>query len=228
MKLRINTLLDTAAIPNNGGELRFYQRGEDFSIEVAGITGDLMHSAIHGSEEALAEMALARLKDRSKVRVLVGGLGMGFTLAAALKHVGHKSEVVVAELVPQVVEWNKGPLGEKAGNPMLDARATVRVDDVARIVREMREAYDAILMDVDNGPEGLTQANNRWLYTMQGLQAFQDALRPNGVLAIWATHPDGPFTKRLGRAGFKVEEVKAFAHRDKGTRHTLWFATKQG
>ncbi len=226
MKMRINKLLGTAMIPGNGGELRFHQRGDDYAIEVVGIRGDLMNSAIHGSEDSLAELAIARLPSKQSARVLVGGLGMGYTLAAALKHIGPKGQVVVAELVPEVIQWNRGPLGAKAGDPMLDPRANVRLVDVAVIIREKKEAYDAILMDVDNGPEGLTQAKNRWLYTMAGLKATYDALRPNGVLGIWSTDPDSPFTKRLGRSGFKVEEVKVFAHRDKGTRHTLWFAKR--
>jgi spermidine synthase len=226
MRMRINKLLDTAQIPGNGGELRFYQRGDEFSIEVVGIGGDLMTTAVHGSEDSLAELAIKRLPDRSKARVLVGGLGMGFTLSAALKHVGARGQVVVAELVPEVVKWNQGPLGERAGNPMLDPRAVVRVEDVAGIIREKRDAYDAILLDTDNGPVGLTQAANSRIYSLTGLFAAFAALRPKGVLAIWSTDPDGPFTKRLGRVGFKVEEVKVFAHGSKGTKHHLWFATR--
>lgn len=227
MKMRSNELLGTAAIPGNGGTLRFYKRGDDYAIEVVGIDGDLMNSAVHGSEELLAEMALKRLPSPLTARVLVGGLGMGFTLRAALKHTGPKSQVVVAELVPEVIEWNQGPLGEKAGGPMKDPRALVRQGDVAAIIRERKEAYDTILLDVDNGPEGLTQADNRKIYTMNGLAAIHASLRPKGVLAVWSTHPDKPFTRRLGMSGFKVEEVQVPATGSKGTRHTLWFATKQ-
>ena len=226
MKMRTNTLLGTAAIPNNGGELRFYQRGEDFAIEVVGIDGDLMNSAVHGSEELLAEMALKRLASPLMARVLVGGLGMGFTLRAALKHTGSKSQVVVAELVPEVIEWNKGPLGEKAGNPMQDPRALVREGDVAVIIRERKEAYDTILLDTDNGPEGLTQNDNRKIYSSAGIRAIHDCLRTGGVLAVWSTHPDKPFSRRLGMGGFRVEEVQVPAMGTKGTRHTLWFAKK--
>lgn len=227
MRIRTNILLGTAQIPGGGGELRFYQRGEEFSIEVVGIAGELMSTAIHGSEDALAELAIGRLVDRSKARVLVGGLGMGFTLAAALKHVGPRGQVVVAELVPEVVEWNKGPMGERAGNPMLDPRTVVRVEDVAGIIREKRDAYDAILLDTDNGPEGLTQSANSRIYSLTGLFAAYAALRPKGVLAVWSTDPDRPFTKRLEKVGFKVEEVKVHAHGSKGTRHHLWFATRR-
>jgi len=226
MKMRINKLLDVAPIPGGGGELRFYQRGEHYAIEVVGISGDLMSTALHGSEDALAELAIKRLRRSSTARVLVGGLGMGFTLAAALKQLGPKGEVVVAELVPEVVKWNEGPLGERSGHPIRDPRAVVRVVDVLELVRKGRGGYDAILLDTDNGPEGLTQAANNRLYSHRGLRMAYDALRPNGVLAVWSTDPDPAFTKRLGMSGFHVEEVKVHAHGVKGTRHHLWFATR--
>ncbi|MBP6696425.1 MAG: hypothetical protein KA175_02330 [Flavobacteriales bacterium] len=226
MRMRVNKLLDTAQIPDNGGELRFYQRGDEYSIEVVGISGELMTTAIHGSEDALAELALRRLKQPLTARVLIGGLGMGFTLAAALKHTGPKAQIVVAELVPEVVKWNQGPLGARAGDPMRDPRAVVRVSDVLELIRKEKAGYDAILLDTDNGPEGLTQPANNRLYSHRGLHAAFAALRPHGVLAVWSTHPDAPFTKRLGMAGFKVEEVAVHAHGTKGTRHHLWFATR--
>lgn len=226
MKMRINTLLDTALIPNNGGELKFFQRGDEYSIEVVGIGGDLMTTAVHGSEDALAEIAIKRLADRSKARILVGGLGMGFTLAAALKHIGARGEVVVAELVPEVVKWNRGPMGARAGDPMLDPRAVVRIADVAAVIREKRDAYDAILLDTDNGPEGLTQRANSRIYSLTGLYAAYAALRPKGILAVWSTDPDRPFTKRLEKVGFKVTEEKVYAHGTKGTKHHLWFAAR--
>ncbi|HMC97745.1 MAG TPA: hypothetical protein VKG92_08835 [Flavobacteriales bacterium] len=228
MRMRINKLLDTAQIPGNGGELRFYQRGDEFSIEVVGISGELMSTAIHGSEDALAELALKRVKHPQKARVLVGGLGMGFTLAAALKHTGPQAEVVVAELVPEVVKWNQGPMGARAGDPMGDPRTTVRITDVLELIRKERGGYDAILLDTDNGPVGLTQPGNNRLYSHRGLRSAYDALRPHGVLAVWSTDPDQPFTKRLGMAGFKVEEITVHAHGSKGTRHHLWFATRGG
>ncbi|HEX2618360.1 MAG TPA: hypothetical protein VHL57_12505, partial [Flavobacteriales bacterium] len=211
MRIRTNILLATAQIPGNAGELRFYQRGDDYHIEVVGIQGDLMTTAIHGSEDALAELAIKSLPQRQNVRVLVGGLGMGFTLAAALRHVGVRSEVVVAELVPEVVEWNRGPMGERSGSPMLDPRTTVRVEDVAQVIRTEKAGFDAILLDTDNGPEGLTQAANNRLYSPRGLEIAYAALRPHGVLAVWSTHPDRPFTKRLGAAGFRVREEPVHA-----------------
>lgn len=226
MRMRINKLLDTAAIPGNGGELRFYQRGEEYSIEVVGIAGELMSTAIHGSEDALAEIAIGRLPSPADARVLVGGLGMGFTLAAALKCVGEKGKVVVAELVPEVVKWNQGPMGDRAGAPLRDPRAQVVVSDVLELIRKERAAYDAILLDTDNGPEGLTQASNDRLYSHRGLRSAYDALRPRGVLAVWSTDAHAPFTKKLGMAGFRVQEEKVHAHGAKGTRHHLWFATR--
>ncbi len=226
MRMRINTLLDTAQIPNKGGELRFYQRDNEFTIEVVGIGGDLMTTAVHGSEDALAELALKRVKQPQTARVLVGGLGMGFTLAAALKHTGPKAQIVVAELVPEVVKWNRGPMGARSGDPMLDERAIVRIEDVAQVIRKERNGFDAILLDTDNGPVGLTQPANSRIYSLTGLYAAYAALRPHGVLAIWSTDPDGPFTKRLGKVGFKVDEVKVHAHGLKGTKHHLWFATR--
>src|SRR5690606_28262858 len=149
---------------------------------VVGIGGDLMSTAIHGSEEELARMAIQRLPDPRAVRVLVGGLGVGFTLAAALRHVGARSEVVVAELVPEVAEGNKGPVGERAGTPVRAPRATGQVVDVAEAIRKGAGGYDAILLDTDNGPEGLTQAANSRIYSRRGLAFAHAALRPNGVL----------------------------------------------
>ncbi len=225
MKKRINKLLDRAPIPG-GGELLFYQRTDDYTIEVAGMAGELMTTAHHGSEDALAELALKKVRNAAEASVVIGGLGMGFTLAAVLRVVGGKGKVIVAELVPQVVEWNKGPMGEHAGYPVNDPRTIVHVGDVLDLIRSGNATYDAILLDTDNGPEGLTQADNNRLYSHRGLRSAYDALKPGGVLAVWSTHPNAPFTKRLGMAGFRVEEQKVFAHRDKGTKHHLWFATR--
>ncbi len=226
MKMRINKLLDRALIPDNGGELLLYQRGEEFSIEVAGISGELMSTAIHGSEDALAELALQRLRSPSEAHVVIGGLGMGFTLAAVLRLVGNKGKVIVAELVPEVIKWNQGPMGERSGSPLKDPRTIVHQGDVLELIRAGKESYDAILLDTDNGPEGLTQARNNRLYSHRGLRSAYDALRPGGVLAVWSTDPNAAFTRRLGMARFRVEEQKVFAHRDKGTKHHLWFATR--
>ena len=220
-------LLDSAQVPGNGGELRLYQRGDEFSIRIIG-HGELMNSRVHGSEDALAEHTCARLVDSIHPRLLIGGLGMGFTLAAALRHIGDHAQVVVAELVPAVVAWNKGPLGANAGHPLQDPRVTVREGDVARILKSEQQAYDAILLDVDNGPEGLTRKENDWLYGMNGLNAANAALRSQGVLAVWSAGPDKAFMQRLRKVGFEVDEVRVRAHGKKGARHIIWFARRGG
>lgn len=219
-------LIDTAPIPGNGGELRLFREGDHFAIKIAG-GGELMHSRTHGSEDKLAEITCTRIAARSQPRVLIGGLGMGFTLAAALRHLGSNADVVVAELVPAVVEWNRGPLGEHAGNPLQDPRASVRVSDVALVLKSEKQAFDAILLDVDNGPQGLTHKSNDWLYSFAGLEAAMSALRPGGVLAIWSAGPDPMFTIRLKKARFLVEEVPVRAHGNKGARHLIWLAWKR-
>jgi spermidine synthase len=182
-----------------------------------------MNSRVHGSEDALAEQTCARLAGRAKPRLLIGGLGMGFTLAAALRQLDEQAQVVVAELVPAVVAWNRGPLGEPAGHPLQDPRVTVREGDVARILSAEQQGYDAILLDVDNGPEGLTRKENDWLYGVNGLNAAYTALRPGGVLAVWSAGPDPDFMQRLRKVGFEVEEVRVRAHGSKGARHVIWF-----
>ena len=156
--------------------------------------------------------------------MLIGGLGMGFTLAAALRHLGPEAEVVVAELVPGVVDWNRGPLGEHAGHPLRDGRVTVEEVDVSLLLRAGGPGFDAILLDVDNGPEGLTQKSNDWLYSKAGLNVTYRALRPKGVLGVWSAGSDRAFTKRLVGAGFQVDEVPVRAHRGKGARHLIWVA----
>ena len=218
-------LLDSAQVPGDGGELRLYQRGDEFSIKIVG-RGELMNSRVHGSEEALAEHTCARLVGCSKPRLLIGGLGMGFTLAAALRHIGDEARVVLAELVPAVVAWNRGPLGEHAGYPIQDPRVTVREGDVARVIKAEQQTYDAILLDVDNGPEGLARKKNNWLYSMNGLNEAYAALRPKGVLAIWSAGPDQAFLQRLKKVGFDVDEVRVRAHGSKGARHIIWFARR--
>jgi spermidine synthase len=219
-------LLDSAPVPGNGGELRLYQRGGEFSIKLSG-RGELMNSRVHGSEDALAEQTCARLAEGSEPRLLIGGLGMGFTLAAALRHIGEQGRVEVAELVPAVVTWNRGPLGETAGHPLQDSRVTVRAGDIARVLRAGKPVYDAILLDVDNGPEGLTRKENDWLYGMDGLNAACASLRPRGVLAVWSAGPDQNFLQRLRKTGFEADEVRVRGHGSKGTRHIIWFARRR-
>ncbi|HET8790273.1 MAG TPA: hypothetical protein VFM75_03615 [Modicisalibacter sp.] len=218
-------LIGTATIPGQGSELRLLRRDSEFSIKIAGKTGELMNSRLHGSEDALAELACEPVKTRPGARVLIGGLGMGFTLAAALKTLGPDAEVVVAELVAEVAEWNRGPMGMVSGYPLNDARTTLSVGDVGKLLRTEKQAFDAIMLDVDNGPEGLTRKENDWIYSPKGLEAAQEALRPDGVLAIWSAGRDPAFTERLRRIGFMVEEKVVRAHRPgKGAKHMIWLA----
>ncbi|MGM0570082.1 spermidine synthase [Marinobacter sp.] len=217
--------LGTAIIPGKGTQLRLLQRNDEFSIKIAGSPGELMNSRLHGSEDALATLACERLVDNPAPKVLIGGLGMGFTLAAALGALGEKAEVTVAELVPEVETWNRGPLGSAAGYPLNDPRARVHIGDVVELIRMSPGAWDAILLDIDNGPEGLTRKENDWLYTTPGIAAAQAALTPDGILAYWSAGQDPAFTERLKRAGLSVEPVTVRAHRPgKGARHVIWLA----
>lgn len=218
--------LGIADIPNNGGTLKLSRREEEFSIRLSGIRGDLMNSRMHGSEDALAELGCSRLDGIESTRVLVGGLGMGFTLAAALSAVTSTSEVTVSELIPEVVEWNRGPLGECAGRPLNDARTVISIGDVADLVMHKDSAFDAILLDVDNGPEGLTHADNNWLYSSTGIAALFRALRPEGTLAVWSAGPDPIFLTRLKKAKFHASVRTVRARPGKGSRHTIFLADK--
>jgi len=219
------TLLGEAPIPDTEQSLSLYQGKDDFFIKISSGGGELMSSRKHGSEDALGTLPCQRLRNRESARVLIGGLGMGFTLAAVLKELGPGAEVTVAELIPEVVDWNRGPLGERSGFPLNDPRTNIHVGDVAKLLRRKGGNFDVIALDVDNGPEGLTQSTNDWLYSMQGIIAAQQALSPNGILAFWSAGPDQAFHDRLRRCGFLVEEITVFAHGKKGARHTIWLAT---
>ena len=214
--------LDTATIPG-GEELRLNQRGEEFSIMLGRI--ELMNSRLSGSEQALATMSAERIRSRRQPRILIGGLGMGFTLRAALAGFGPEATIDVAELVPEVVAWARGPLAGVVGSCVDDPRVTIHVGDVGALMRAHRATWDAILLDVDNGPTGLTRESNDDLYDMGGLGWARTALTPGGVLAVWSSGRDSQFTQRLRRAGFDVEEVMVRARINKGARHNLWFAT---
>jgi spermidine synthase len=222
--------LGIAEIPNNGGEMKLLQRAQEFSIRLGGIRGELMNSRVHGSEEALAELGCERLGGVANAHVLVGGLGMGFTLAAALKAVSPSAKVTVAELIPAVVEWNQGPLGECAGYPLQDSRTAVHVGNVADLVDSGMDSgtptFDAILLDVDNGPEGLTQSENQWLYSQEGLQHMYKALHPQGTLAVWSAGPDPLFLIRLKKARFHASVRPVRARPGKGSHHTIFLAHK--
>ena len=217
-------LLATARVPDTTSELRLYRSGDFFAITIMG-RGDLMSTRANGSERALATLACERMAERSAPRILVGGLGIGFTLAAALEATGPDAEVWVAELVPEVVDWNREYMGAAAGRPLDDARCRVHLGDVAELLRAPEDGFDAILLDVDNGPEAILRRENDWLYTPAGLVATRRALRSGGVLAVWSAGPDTRFVRRLRDAGFAVEEHVVRPHRaGKGARHYIWLA----
>ncbi|NOQ42427.1 MAG: hypothetical protein GQ563_08015 [Desulfuromusa sp.] len=218
-------LLDTAQIPGTDTELCLYQSDDHFSINIKS-GGQLMNTLEHESEDSLAMLTCSKIAEHPQPRVLIGGLGMGFTLAAALRHLGANAEVVVGELVPAVVRWNQGPLGEHAGHPLQDVRTRVRVGDVAKILRAERKTFDAILLDVDNGPEGLTRKKNNWLYSMDGLTESYTALRPKGILAVWSAGPDRDFMERLRKVGFTVKQVRVRSDGKQGDLHAIWLAER--
>ena len=223
-------LIDSAEIPGTASYMSLMRRGHELVIRVD--ERDLMSNRTHGSEEALADLVIDRLEKgatkKPDLRVLIGGMGIGYTLAAALKRVGKNSEVVVAELVPAVVEWNRGILGEPAGRPIEDPRASVFEGDVAKQIRNPPELWDAILLDVDNGPGALTASSNNWLYTWDGLKAAHAALGPDGILAIWSAAPSDAFTRLVNKVGFKSEPIRVRARGDKGGRpHIIWICEKR-
>lgn len=217
-------LLATAAIPG-GDELRLFRRGDDFMIVLD--RNELMSSRMSGSEILLATMSCDRLAGRTAPQLLIGGYGMGFTLRAALARLGPNAVVTVAELVPEIIDWAKGPMAALADGCLDDPRVRLAIGDVGLLIGSARGAFDAILLDVDNGPDGLVRAENGSLYSRDGLRAARAALRPGGVLAVWSAGPDPAFTRRLARAGFAVEEVAVRARDNgKGPRHVIWFAVK--
>jgi spermidine synthase len=218
-------LLASAPVPGGVGELRLLERDGEFAIRIG--ARELMSSRSHASEEALGALAAAKLASRAAPRILIGGLGMGYTLAAALRALGPRAWLDVAELVPAVVDWNRGPLAHLAGRPLDDPRVRVESADVATRIRAVKGAYDAILLDVDNGPEASTRTANRWLYAPSGLEAARAALRPGGVLAIWSASSDRRFARRLRAAGFGVEEAGVPARSGgRGRRCTVWIAIR--
>lgn len=218
-------LVDTAAIPGNNGKLQLFKCEEEYSISIEGV-GVLMSTWAHQSEDALAELACRKVSGRTQPRVLIGGLGMGFTLAAALRHLGADADVEVAELVPGVIAWNQGVLGKYAGYPLQDARTTVREGDVAKLLRSQRQAYDAIMLDVDNGPNGLTRKKNDWLYSTDGLTESYKALRPGGILAVWSAATSRNFMERLRKVGFKVKQSRVPEQDNQGDLHAIWIAER--
>jgi len=217
--------LDTSSIPGGKEELRLMRRGAEFSIMLG--RNELMNSRLSGSEEALATLSCDRIRQRRNAHILIGGLGMGFTLRAALGAAAADASITVAELVPAVTAWARGPMAELYGTSLDDPRVTLHQGDVGQVIRSARSAYDAILLDIDNGPSGLTRAANDSLYDAVGLGQAQVALRPGGVLAIWSAAPDQHFTRLLRKMGFAVKEVqvRAKAGRGGGARHVIWLAS---
>ncbi|MGZ5925669.1 MAG: spermidine synthase [Rhizomicrobium sp.] len=216
--------LDTAPVGGGRGTLKLMQRGAEFSIMADART--LMNSRTSGSEMALANLACTGFRGRPDCGVLIGGYGMGFTLRAALAELAADARIVVAELVPAVMAWARGPMAGLTAGCLDDPRVTVHEGDVGEVIASHREAFDAIILDVDNGPDGFSRDANDRLYNLQGLVAARNALRPKGILAVWSAAPDDKFANRLVSAGFSVETVKTRANNGRGSWHTIWIATK--
>jgi spermidine synthase len=217
-------LIDTAS--DRGTTLRLYQRGEEYSIRVDR-QGELMNSRLHNSEDALAELACEHIAGRDAPQLLVGGLGMGFTLAAALSHTSPSARITVSELVPAVVRWNREYLGSIAGFPLDDARVQIVEQDVGKVMQQHQNGFDAIMLDVDNGPDGFTRDDNDALYGLRGLNHAYDALKPGGVLTVWSAFTDTAFTQRMLKIGFQVEERRVHAHTaNRGTKHNIWIGVR--
>lgn len=223
-------VLGSAVTPDNGC-IELVRDGAGYSIFTDGQV--LMPSRTHGSEEAMAKIACNHIADRARPRVLIGGLGMGFTLRAALDHLPPEAEVTCAELMDAIVEWHRGPLGPLANHPIEDPRVTVRVADVQELVKQPEGGYDAILLDVDNGPIPLTVVGNWWLYAREGLAGLRAAVRPGGILVVWSAGEDDLFLERMQRAGFRAESVRVAARTGRrkrrgkpGQRHVLFIGRR--
>lgn len=190
----------------------------------------LMSSEQHGSEDALGSMVCASLRERPEARVVIGGLGMGFTVRAVLNELAEDAAVTVVEFLPALVEWNRTVLGPLAQEPLGDPRVTLELSDFVAWAKAARQQHDAILLDLDNGPEAFTTPGNAWLYSPAGLSALRSLLRPGGVLAIWSVDRSPRFEGRLRTAGFKAEmvAVRGRPAERKGSRHTIFLATKPG
>jgi len=220
----VRELIATAEVPG-GEQLRLYRRGDDYMIVLD--RNELMNSRMSGSEEVLATATIERLGKRN-AHVLIGGYGMGFTLRAALAELGPGASVAVAELVPEIIEWARGPMVELTAGCLDDKRVRLIDGDVAEIIAGADASFDAILLDVDNGPDGLSRDSNDRLYSPRGLAAARRALKPGGILAVWSAAPDAKFARRLSEAGYEVEEIAVRARRNgKGPRHVIWFARKR-
>ena len=205
----------------DGTLLSLTRRDTELVILAAGKI--LMSSRMHGSEEAMADMALKHLRTTSGASVLVGGLGMGYTLRAALDHLPADASVVVAELIPAVVDWNRGPIGPLAGHPLHDKRVQIETGDVIGTLRTSVNRFDAVLLDVDNGPDAFTASSNAAIYNDRGLASIRAALKPGGVVAVWSAWEDRRFEQRLKWAGFTIDVQRVRARLKKGgPRHTIF------
>ena len=218
-------LLGTAQVPG-GEELRLYRHDRDYMIVLG--RNELMSSRMSGSEVALAVQSCARLSGRKQPRLLIGGYGMGFTLRAALAALDQDARIDILELVPEIIAWARGPMQELAAGCLDDPRVRLVMGDVGEAIGSAARTYDAILLDVDNGPDGLTRRANDRLYSAAGLRVAMAALKPGGVLAIWSAAKDDAFAARLRKAGFAVEEAAVRARSNgKGPSHVIWFAQAQ-
>jgi len=206
--------------------LKLYRRGDEFSIRVDK-HGELMNSRQHHSEDALAELACERITSVQSPHLLVGGLGMGFTLARALALTGPDARITVSELIPAVVQWNRDDLGAVASYPLLDQRVEVLEQDVGLVMRQRQNTFDAIMLDVDNGPDSFTRDDNDSLYGLRGLNSAYAALKPGGVLTLWSAFKDPAFTRRMLKAGFKVSEqtIRSVSAK-RGARHNIWIGIR--
>lgn len=222
--MRAWELLDSTSVEGIAHDMKLYRRGDEYSIKTG--YSELMNSRMHSSEDVLAELGCNHIRYKAKARVLIGGLGMGFTLAEALKHMSKDAEIVIAELVPAVIRWNQTYLAELAGHPLNDKRVSIYEGDVAQLIRHEKESFDAILLDVDNGPEGLTRQENGALYSPNGLKVAMRALQPQGVFGVWSAFPEPRFTKRMLQAGFKTKEIPCRAFGKKGSKHMVWLGVK--
>ena len=217
-------LVATARVPGHSGELRCYHHDGDYEVWID--RTELMSSRVHGSEERLAELVFERLGHRRAPNILVGGLGMGFTLARTLALVSAKAKVDVAEIVPEMIAWNRDVFGHCAGHPLRDERVQLVENDVRRVVATAANTYDAILLDVDNGPEGLCRPDNDSLYNKIGLRDLHQSLRASGVLGIWSSADDRSFDARVRRVRWRVEKHSVKARLTKGPRRTIWTAAR--